>query len=161
VAFNKWSSLYIGVLGIFTLYLIVFLVGSRRIIAWPNNILFLFFAFVYGRILSLLLGSLEIAPEKMSLTPFHNKTKAWKYLTIGSMATIVLIGLSSPFWKDLPRWGSLSLIILMLLACIILTFCLGSYLLGIYGIPKNNSKNKTQEPLRVEPAAEDRRESRS
>jgi uncharacterized protein (DUF983 family) len=158
LAFNKWSSLYIGTLAIFTLYVIVFLVGSRRIIAWPNIALFLFFAFVYGRILSLLLGSLEIAPEKISLNPFHNQTKEWRILTIGSVVAIVLVGLSIFLLRRLPPLGILTLVGLFLLAFCILIISLGRGLLGIGGIPKKEEKLEPPKPLCSEPVINDRRD---
>jgi hypothetical protein len=121
---------------------ILVLRGGENILTWPTYAWFMLFAFFYGRILALLLGTLDVAPDKMSFDPFPNQKGVWKILSIGSLVAMVLLSLSGFFWKHLPLWGILTMSGLMLPVCVILLVTTVHNLFGKNGILMKNDKSE-------------------
>jgi phosphatidylglycerophosphate synthase len=132
-----------GAIAGLTFGLLIAVVGPHRIIAWPTIAVFMLFAFIYGRILSLF-GTLALAPEKMSFDPFPNQTGPWKILSVGSLVAMILLGFSGFLWKHLPLWGTLTLSALMIPVCIILLVTTIHNLVGKNGALRKQEKSEQQ-----------------
>jgi uncharacterized membrane protein YuzA (DUF378 family) len=63
------------------------------------------FALVYGRILSVFVGSLDIAPQKRSFDPFPNQRGVFKVLSIVGVLGMTIGGLAGFFSKHFPLWA--------------------------------------------------------
>jgi phosphatidylglycerophosphate synthase len=142
LAFSQRSAGRMGAIAGLTFGAIIVLVGPDRVLAWPTFAWFMLFAFVYGRILSLFVCSLDVKPDKMSLDPFPNQTGMWKVLSIGSLIAMVLLGLSGFLWKHLPVWGILTMTGLMIPVCIIMLITTVHNLAGKNGILRREQKSE-------------------
>ncbi|MCF7838676.1 MAG: hypothetical protein K9N49_08615 [Candidatus Marinimicrobia bacterium] len=95
--FSQRSAQRLGATAGLTFGVLIVLVGPQRIMTWPTFAFFMLFAFVYARILSLFVGSLDLAPEKRSFDPFPNQHGMFKALSIIGVSGMTIGGLAGFF----------------------------------------------------------------
>lgn len=142
LAFSQRSAQRMGAIAGLTFGAIIVFKGGDSILTWPTFAWFMLFAFVYGRILSLFIGSLDVAPDMMSLDPLPNQKGVWKILSVGSLAAMLVLGLSGFFWKHLPLWGILTVSALMVPVGIMLLVTTAHNLWGKNGILRKEEKSE-------------------
>jgi DNA-directed RNA polymerase subunit RPC12/RpoP len=152
LAFSQRSAGRIGAIAGLTFGAIIVLKGGDSILTWPTFAWFMLFAFVIGRILALLLGELDVAPDKMSFDPFPNQKGIWKTLSVGSLVAMVVLGLSGFFWKYLPPWGIFTLSGIMLPVGVILLIVTVHNLAGKNEILRRQDKSGQAAPPYSEPS---------
>lgn len=108
--YTPLCSRRVGTIAGISFAFIIMSVGTERIWRWPNYVLFLIFAVVYGQMLYLLLGQLEQGPYKanwkLSLPPVGIPRTLYKVGITGMIAT----GVCGLFWRHLPFWLAMTLL---------------------------------------------------
>lgn len=105
LVFSQRSAQRLGAIAGLTFGVLIVLVGPQCIMTWPTFAFFMLFAFVYARILSLFVGSLDLAPEKRSFDLFPNQRGVFKVLSIIGVSGMTIGGLAGFFSKHFPLWG--------------------------------------------------------
>jgi len=145
LSFSTRSVQRVGAIAGLTFAVLILVVGPRRIMAWPAFAWFMLFALVYGRMLTLFLGSLDVARREGSFDPFPNQTGVFKILCIVSAIGAGILALTRSLWVHITPWGTRTLSTLMVAFCLFLLIATGRNLLGKNGIFRR--QEKPEEPV--------------
>lgn len=142
LAFSQRSAQRLGAIAGLTFGVLFVLVGPQRIMTWPTFAFFMVFAFVYARILSLLIGSLDVAPEKASFNPFPNQHGVFKTLSIVGVCGMIFGGLAGFFSGHFPMWGHAVHFGIILVSLVCALIGMGNGAFGKQGWLKKQEKSE-------------------